>query len=210
MEMERINEDTIRVLINNSDLDERGITVLDLLGNRKQIEGFFYSILEEVDSEHQFQQDGSVTFQVLPNKNGLELFISKGEHIDQDDSFSNSTTIDNNDIKNADNYSLNNNDDAYTRNFIIKFNSFEDFISLSKVLRIENGASNLYFYKSKYFLELTFFVNVGGTDEESIKDSLAIAYEYGNKFDKNSRFFDEHGKRIMDTGALELARYYFK
>ena len=38
MEMERINENTIRVLIGNDDLDKRGITVLDLLGNHKQIE----------------------------------------------------------------------------------------------------------------------------------------------------------------------------
>lgn len=32
MEMERINEDTIRVVIGNDDLNERGIRVLDLLG----------------------------------------------------------------------------------------------------------------------------------------------------------------------------------
>ncbi len=68
MEMERINENTIRVLIGNDDLDKRGITVLDLLGNHKQIESFFYSILEEVDKDHQFQNNDAVTFQVLPNQ----------------------------------------------------------------------------------------------------------------------------------------------
>ena len=68
MEMERINEDTIRVVIGNDDLNERGIRVLDLLGNHKQIESFFYSILEEVDVDHQFQDNDAVTFQVLPNK----------------------------------------------------------------------------------------------------------------------------------------------
>ena len=59
--MERINENTIRVLIGNDDLSARGITVLDLLGNHQQIESFFYSILEEVDTEHQFQDNDSVT-----------------------------------------------------------------------------------------------------------------------------------------------------
>ena len=44
MEMERINEDTIRVVIGNDDLNERGIRVLDLLGNHKHIESLFYSI----------------------------------------------------------------------------------------------------------------------------------------------------------------------
>jgi len=84
MEMERFNEDTIRVLIGNDDLNERGIRVLDLLGNHKQIESFFYSILEEVDVDHQFQDNDAVTFQVLPNRNGLELFISKNSENLQD------------------------------------------------------------------------------------------------------------------------------
>lgn len=85
MEMERINENTIRVLIGNDDLDKRGITVLDLLGNHKQIESFFYSILEEVDKDHQFQNNDAVTFQVLPNQNGLELFISKDVDMSDED-----------------------------------------------------------------------------------------------------------------------------
>ena len=44
MEMEHINENTIRVLIGNEDLADRGITFLDLLGNHKDVENFFYSI----------------------------------------------------------------------------------------------------------------------------------------------------------------------
>ena len=76
--MEHINENTIRVNIENTDLEERGITFLDLLGNQRQIENFFYSILEEVDIHEEFQETDSVTFQVVPKKNGLELYISKG------------------------------------------------------------------------------------------------------------------------------------
>ena len=82
MDMERINDNTIRVSIGNEDLEERGITFLDLLGNQKQIESFFYSILEEVDVDEQFQETDSVTFQVLPNQDGLELFISKNLPLD--------------------------------------------------------------------------------------------------------------------------------
>lgn len=75
MEMKRINENTIRVLLNNEDLNERGITVLDLLNHNQQIEDFFYSILEgEVDADHQFQDNDLVTFQVRPQQDGLELY----------------------------------------------------------------------------------------------------------------------------------------
>ncbi|WP_027107476.1 adaptor protein MecA [Ligilactobacillus ceti] len=77
MEMEKINANTIRVLIENEDMIERGLTVLDLLGNHKDIEKFFYEILEEVDTDHEFRDTEAVTFQVMPDRNGLELFITK-------------------------------------------------------------------------------------------------------------------------------------
>ncbi len=77
MEFERINEDTIRVVVTNDDLADHGISVVDLLGNQEEIERFFYSILEEADVDHEFINNDAVTFQVLPSKNGLELFISK-------------------------------------------------------------------------------------------------------------------------------------
>ncbi|MEY8661817.1 adaptor protein MecA [Ligilactobacillus faecis] len=77
MEMEKVNENTIRVLLGTEDLTERGITVLDLLGNQKEIENFFFSILEEVDKDHEFRDNEAVTFQLIPNQNGLELFITK-------------------------------------------------------------------------------------------------------------------------------------
>ena len=43
MEMERINEDTIKVLIMPEDLEERGINFLELISNHARIEQFFYS-----------------------------------------------------------------------------------------------------------------------------------------------------------------------
>lgn len=84
MEMEKINDNTIRVLLETDDLTERGITVLDLLGSHKEIETFFYSILEEVDVDHEFRENDAVTFQLLPNRNGLELFISKVDAKDEE------------------------------------------------------------------------------------------------------------------------------
>lgn len=61
MEMEHINENTIRVLIGHEDLEERAFH-FDLLGNHKEIENFFYSILEEVDIEEEFRGSEAVTF----------------------------------------------------------------------------------------------------------------------------------------------------
>lgn len=77
MEMEKINENTMRVTLGKEDLAERGISILDLIGNQHDVEEFFYSILDEVDVDHEFRDNGAVTFQLVPSGDGVELFITK-------------------------------------------------------------------------------------------------------------------------------------
>ncbi|WEV37511.1 adaptor protein MecA [Lactobacillus sp. ESL0677] len=84
MQVDHINENTIRVRIDKNELANRGLKVLDLLGDRDKIQHFFYSILDEVDTDHSFSQDAPVTFQVMPNNGGLDLLISKVTDKDRD------------------------------------------------------------------------------------------------------------------------------
>ncbi|MDF4142423.1 adaptor protein MecA [Lactobacillus kefiranofaciens] len=77
MQVDHINENTIRVRINKDELAHRGLKVLDLLGDKENIQKFFYSILSEVDTDHTFGQGVPVTFQVMPNNVGLDLMITK-------------------------------------------------------------------------------------------------------------------------------------
>jgi len=234
MEMERINENTIRVLIGNDDLTQRGITVLDLLGNHKQIESFFYSILEEVDVDHQFQETDAVTFQVLPNRNGLELFISKGGA--DDDSTDNQDGSDSPDIEMVNEDEVpdflkrqlmqTDNDSTQAKpesksdkkpspvtkasplhTTVLRLHNFDDMIAISEALKLSDVTSNLYHYKNDYYLELIFRVNE--TSPESIKDELAVAYEYAEKTKITADVLDEHGKKIMAQSALQLTRRYF-
>ncbi|WP_125008870.1 adaptor protein MecA [Lentilactobacillus kosonis] len=221
MEMERINENTIRVLIGTEDLDKRGITVLDLLGNHKQIESFFYSILEEVDKDHQFQNNDAVTFQVLPNQNGLELFISKDVDLDKDDLILGPDDDDHKDSvskfidEQREAAKLSKSDTSESDEFghqkrtvIVEFDDLENFINLAKALRLENGTSDLYLYKGNYYLRLQLFSN--DPVDIVVTDEIAIAYEYGNKTSVTNDVLIEYGDLVMENSALELSRYYFK
>lgn len=84
MQVDHINENTIRVRINKDELAHRGLKVLDLLGDKQKIQQFFYSILSEVDTDHTFTQGVPVTFQVMPNNGGLDLMITKIKPDDAD------------------------------------------------------------------------------------------------------------------------------
>lgn len=216
MEIEHINEDTIRVTIENTDLEERGITFLDLLGNQKQIEKFFYSILEEVDIDEEFQESEAVTFQVMPNNNGLELFISKGSNFKEDlshvddlkETLSSSALTDNLKDANDDEVEDYINQDNETKEAIVILRNFEQMIHLSKALYLESGASNLYTYDNNYYLHLVFFTEE--MNEKTSDEELAIALEYGEKSTISSEVLQEYAEKIMETNALELTRYHFK
>lgn len=77
MEKEKINENTMRVTLDKEDLQEYGISVMDLISNQCDVQEFFTEILEEVDTENEFRDHGAVSFQLIPKGSGVELFITK-------------------------------------------------------------------------------------------------------------------------------------
>ena len=81
MDAERIDENTIKVYLEQKDLEERGVSILDLIGKRDKIENFFYSILDEVDTDKTFSNNDAITFQVMPesDSSGLVLIINKDD-----------------------------------------------------------------------------------------------------------------------------------
>ena len=219
MEMERINENTIRVLIENADLEERGVSFLDLLGNHKEIENFFYSILEEVDIDEQFQETDAVTFQVLPNRNGLELFISK--NLMMPDADDDSEEVDDSEeeeasfadfIKKQFNSAQNSKaDDKQEKlaivDYVFEFTTFEEVIALAKTYHFEDCLTELYRFDKRYFVSMKFLTKL--KSDRSIKNDVACILEFANLSQKSPEYLREHAKLIMDDNALEQINCYF-
>lgn len=214
MEVEHVNENMIRVFLANHDLEERGVDVLDLLGNRKQIESFFYSILEEVDTDHKFSKDQAVTFQVMPNTKGLELLITKIPS-EMDDKTTDFNLLDEDSEKTEveakateDTTDSATSSTAKLQVILVSFDQFEDFVDLSRNLVLEAGQSDLYQYQGRFYLKLTLFVDE--LRNLNVDDIQAIAAEYGNLETQAPETIAEFGQEVMSQTALELARYYFR
>ena len=166
MEMEHINENTIRVMIGHEDLEERGVSFLDLLGNHREIENFFYSILEEVDIEDEFRSSEAVTFQVLPKGDGLELFISKNlpnEEMLQNDEDS----LDSDDVTEFIQQQILNNEveesderisDEIEHQAIFAFDDFEQMIQLANNVELESAWTDIYLLDDVYYLVVHFWM----------------------------------------------------
>lgn len=223
MEIEHIDEDTIRVRIKNSDLEARGYTFLDLLGNQQQIEEFFYTILEEVDLDNQFKDSEAVTFQVMPNPTGLELLISKDSEIHED-------LVSNVDFENFDELfleqeleeieELENEEIANKemdvefesreaeREIVIEFNNFEQMIQLAQKLKAVSGFSSLYQLNKKYYID--FRLVHDDFSFRSFDENIGVILEYGEKSKLTSDILSEHADLLIEDEALSTIYHYFK
>lgn len=214
MEVEHVNENMIRVFLANHDLEERGVDVLDLLGNRKQIESFFCSILEEVDTDHKFSKDQAVTFQVMPNTKGLELLITRipSEMDDKTTDFNlldeDSATTEAESKATEETTNSATSSTAKKQVILVSFDQFEDFVDLSRNLVLEAGQSDLYQYQRRFYLKLTLFFDE--LRNLNVDDIQAIVAEYGNLETQAPETIAEFGQEVMSQTALELARYYFR
>ena len=177
MEMERINDDTFLLRIENQDLIDRGTSIPELLGNPGEIEGFFHSILEEMGVLHQFEDSDGLSFQIMPNADGLELYVTR--IVDMGDESTDERMVRNivdtiqhsltdrigkkrkdkkEDGKLSPKPVINTEDKSSTLKPIdvtVVFEDFEDFVSMAKEASGEFDQSVLYRYSGHYFLHVS-------------------------------------------------------
>ncbi|TPR42289.1 hypothetical protein DY123_03595 [Apilactobacillus micheneri] len=285
MEMQRINEDTIKVMISNDELSERGVDVLSLLGDEDRIESFLYGILEEIDADKEFKDTSAVTFQVVPNKSGLEMFI-KNNHLSENDIDKNNLSsgkiskeklseitdkdkkfedpslegISNN-IKNKidefsklsltdesknnilnylktlknkvdelegknENHMVNSSisqlvnaakgmdknskpSNHMVNNIVLKLNSFDDLVSLSKALNNNMPETYLYKYEGSYYLYMSLPEGYNEDDALVFQRDVAVALEYSSKSNISLSNLEDNGKLMISISALQTIKKYF-
>lgn len=215
VQVDHIDENTIRVRITKQELEKRGVKILDLLGDKSKIQQFFYSILDEIDTDHSFADNTPVTFQVMPNNGGLDLLISKVPGMkpgtfpkldgtdDSQDSF-----FDLNDKVSNSKKSDSGNDWKLQKRQAYRFNDLGVVIELADSLKVSDLAASLYYLKGQYYLDLAFL------DEDYAEltpaDAWTITNEYGIHVENSEMdFVRRTGKIIFKQDALGNIRQYF-
>lgn len=220
MEMERINDDTILVRIENEDLQERGTSVSELLANPTEIEEFFHSILVEMDVIDQFEDSEGMSFQVMPNPEGIELYVTK--YVEKKDVEADSERFVRN-LVDTIQHSLGHRMGKPKKEKKVEapvekektlepldctvfFDSFEDFIQLAKMYPYNVQKSSLYRYSNYYFLHV--YQDVIG--EEDFTADLALLREFGEFSRVSWEVVQEYGEVMIKEKAIETAKKYFK
>ena len=220
MEMERINDDTILVRIENEDLQERGTSVSELLANPTEIEEFFHSILVEMDVIDQFEDSEGMSFQVMPNPEGIELYVTK--YVEKKDIEADSERFVRN-LVDTIQHSLGHRMGKPKKEKKVEapiekektlepldctvfFDSFEDFVQLAKMYPYNVQKSSLYRYSNYYFLHVNQEV-IGGEDFTA---DLALLREFGEFSRVSWEVVQEYGEVMIKEKAIETAKKYFK
>ncbi|WP_395389282.1 adaptor protein MecA [Fructilactobacillus frigidiflavus] len=230
MKYERSNENTIKVWVTTSDLKERKMNLLDLMQDKNKVENFFYSILEEVDDQHDFQNNDLVSFQILPESDGFQMIISKDNDVvskltEANVNFMSEQTKEKFEEIKEKNRPIDEFDEKkMTRTVPIYFSNFEEVIGA--VNEIQNQLdfpgmqikTDLYKAQDHYYLIVRAFllpdgINAGYEEVKQrmnlIDDQLALIYEYGHLSEIHADQIQQQTKLIVKDLAVNTIKNYF-
>lgn len=223
LEIERINEHTVKFYISYVDIEERGFDRDEIWYNRDRSEELFWEMMDEIHYEEEFSIDGPLWIQVQALDKGLEIMVTKAQlskdgqklELSLGDETMKDIPVDEKieslldkhfqvkpDAEEQDAVELETN----LFEFTIKFHDFEDVISLSKVNGLHGFKSSLYFFENKYYLHVEFDEEI---DEDEIDQMLCVLLEYGVETTITIHRLQEYGKEIMNEDVIHTVRKYF-
>ncbi|MGA9226059.1 MAG: adaptor protein MecA [Mesobacillus sp.] len=222
MEIERINENTVKFYISYMDIEERGFDREEIWYNRDRSEELFWEMMDEVHAEEEFAVEGPLWIQVQALEKGLEVLVTKAQLSKEGHKFElplpndklkdlpvderieelldhqfNSKDIDDDEPEFEDDLE-----------FMLHFKDFEDVITLSKRPGIDKIKTSLYSLSDKYYLYIE-FPEQDFSDEEEIDNMLSVLLEYGLESNVTIHRLEEYGNKIIGEDVFSVIRKHF-
>ncbi|KQL54979.1 adapter protein MecA [Heyndrickxia shackletonii] len=219
MDIERINENTVKFYISYLDIEERGFDREEIWYNRERSEELFWEMMDEIHHEEEFVPEGPLWIQVQAMEKGLEVLVTKAQLSKDGQRFELPIPEDklkdfpiNEQIEefldeHFQTRPLQENDDDLLE-FMVSFKDFEDVISLSKRNGLDKLKTKLFSYNNKYYLYVEFIDEL--FEEEDIDNILSILLEYGEESTYTVHRLEEYGNTVIDRNVFEKINEYFK
>ncbi|PLR97605.1 adaptor protein MecA [Bacillus sp. T33-2] len=222
MEIERINENTVKFYISYFDIEERGFDREEIWYNRERSEELFWEMMDEVHQEEEFAVEGPLWIQVQALDKGLEVLVTKAQLSKDGQKFELPVPDDklkdlpvDERIEELLDQHFNPNaeadeiyDEEESLEFLLVFNDFEDVIALSKRPGLETLNTALHNLDGKYYLYIE-FPEDSFEDEDEIDNILSILLEYGQESTMTIYRLEEYGKKIIEQDVFSVLRKHF-
>jgi adapter protein MecA 1/2 len=221
MEIERINENTVKFYISYMDIEDRGFEREEIWYNRERSEQLFWQMMDEVNYKEDFNVDGPLWIQVQALEKGLEIIVTKAQISKNGDNLELQTedgnTVDfpmDKKIENMleekfDKHEEEIQDDDDKLWIIADFNDFEDVIQLSHYFTDYHIGirETLYHFDDTYYLYIEF--SEEELEEEEQENIISKVFEFGNDSDITIHVLEEYGKKIFKNDTFAQVRKYF-
>ncbi|RSK26485.1 adaptor protein MecA [Bacillus sp. HMF5848] len=222
MEIERINENTVKFFISYMDIEERGFDRDEIWYNRERSEELFWEMMDEVHHEEDFSVEGPLWIQVQALDKGLEVLVTKAQlskdglkyelpviddkyrDLPVDDKIE--SLLDEQFMKDEDFEGDDENGELLE--FLVRFQDFEDLISLAHRFNFENIVDRLYSYENRYYLYIE-FINAEEQTEDELDTIISKLLEYSYESTMTIHRLEEYGAKIIDENALQTIRENF-
>ncbi|MDA1475910.1 adaptor protein MecA [Bacillus changyiensis] len=210
MEIERINEHTVKFYISYGDIEDRGFDREEIWYNRERSEELFWEVMDEVHEEEEFAVEGPLWIQVQALDKGLEIIVTRAQlskdgqklelPIPEDKKQDTEETLDAllEDFRNEEQ------EEEQKLQFVLKFADFEDLILLSK-MSVSGCQTTLYSHDNRYYL----FVDFEELPDEEVENQLSILLEYASESKMTIHMLNEYGTLIVADDALHTIKKHF-
>ncbi|UOY92146.1 adaptor protein MecA [Ectobacillus sp. JY-23] len=218
MEIERVNENTVKFYITYVDIEERGFSRDEIWQDRERSEQLFWEMMDEARDQDDFFADGPLWIQVQALEKGIEVVVTRAQ-LSKDGQKLELPLLDkiidiplDENLEALFDQQLEEEDFSYVSKegileFLVKFASFEDVIALSHRMELVDVKNELYVFDERYYLYVEFDEMLH--DEEEMDTILSMILEYGEESAMTVHRVQEYGKQIVAEQALDTIRQHF-
>ncbi|MFD1031189.1 adaptor protein MecA [Metaplanococcus flavidus] len=219
MDIERINDNTVKFYISYLDVEERGFSRDEIWFNRDKSEELFWEMMDEVNEEADFVMEGPLWIQVQAMDKGLEVTVTRaqltkdGQKLDMPDDIEERRKMFANEDSDAAGTEFDefepvfNEPDTKKLEYTFMLSEVEELVPLSRRLQYVPIETALYHFEGKYYLHIS-FDDILHSDED-IKDHLSVLSEYLPPSSVTIHRLEEYGKEIFKKDALSNVLHYF-
>lgn len=216
MEIERINENTVKFFLSYIDIEERGFTREEVWYNREKSEELFWDMMDEINEESEFEVEGPLWIQVHAMNNGIEVTVTRAQPNDgqlpegtfeqhdarrmfqqPSDDFPNVGDI----IPAPTDQTVARTEDM----FIIK--DFEDLIRIASRLTNYTAKTSLYSYDNKFYLHVVY--DEALMDDEQRTNMFYVMTEFGKPSTVTTHILEEYGNVVIEADVFNEIQKYF-
>ncbi|TCP29741.1 adapter protein MecA 1/2 [Scopulibacillus darangshiensis] len=233
MDIERVNDYTLKFYISYLDIENRGFDREEIWYNRERGEELFWEIMDEAHNQESFPLEGPLWIQVQAMEKGLEIIvtraqlsqdgsklelpISEDKHLDIpvneglesliSEHFQTDKAEKNGTKEAGDDGSDEELGDDGDLTFLIRFDDLEDVINLShEFIDHPSVDTALYVYENDYYLDVIFYEDMSEFEQDN---RLSCILEYGYETERTIHFIQEYGTEVISENALGDIKKHF-